>query len=85
MSAPQAPVTTATTTTTTAAAKGADALASKVQKYVDSLTVKIQKLGEENTALKAQLHEAKASNSRIRRIPKKAGVSAAAVPEPAQA
>lgn len=51
--------------------KGPEALASKVQKHVDSLYAKIQKLTDENASLKAQLHEAKASNSRIRRIPKK--------------
>jgi len=59
-------------------AKGAEALASKVQKYVDSLQAKIQRLTEENASLKAQLHEAKASNSRIRRIPKKPAAAPAA-------
>jgi regulator of replication initiation timing len=54
-----------------AAPKAAETLASKVQKHVDSLHAKIQKLLEENAALKAQLHEARSSNSRIRRIPKK--------------
>ena len=33
----------------------------KVQKYVDALHAKINKLAEENASLKAQLHEAKAS------------------------
>lgn len=56
---------------------GAEALAAKVQKHVDSLQAKIQKLAEENAALKAAVHEAKASNSRIRRIPKKAAAAAA--------
>lgn len=75
-----APVTTAPVTAATAAAacaKGAEALAVKVQKHVDSLHAKIQKLTEDNAALKAQLHEAKASNSRIRRIPKKPAAAAA--------
>ena len=62
------------------ATKGPEALAAKVQKHVDSLYAKIQKLTDENAGLKAQLHEAKASNSRIRRIPKK---PAAAAPTPA--
>ena len=60
-----------------AVAKSAEALAIKVQKHVDSLHAKIQKLTEENAALKAQLHEARASNSRIRRIPKRASTAAA--------
>lgn len=51
-----------------------EVLAAKVQRHVDQLHAKIQKLTEENAALKAQVHEAKASNSRIRRIPKKAPV-----------
>lgn len=55
-----------------AAPKAPETIATKVQKHVDSLHVKIQKLTEENAALKAQLHELRASNSRIRRIPKKA-------------
>lgn len=54
------------------AAKAAETLASKVQKHVDSLHAKIAKLAEENDGLKAQLRGAKASNSRIRRIPRKA-------------
>ena len=55
------------------APKAPETIAGKVQKHVDSLHIKIQKLSEENAALKAQLHELRASNSRIRRIPKKAG------------
>lgn len=54
-----------------AAPKTAETLASKVQKHVDGLHAKIHKLSEENAALKAALHEARSSNSRIRRIPKK--------------
>lgn len=60
-----------------AAAKTPETLASKVQKHVDSLQAKIQKLAEDNAALKAQLAEAKSSNSRIRRIPKKPAAEAA--------
>lgn len=62
--------TTAATTATTATSKTADFM-TKVQKHVDTLHAKINKLAEENAALKAQLHEAKAANSRVRRIPKK--------------
>lgn len=54
-----------------APAKIAETLATKVQKHVDALQAKIQKLTEENAGLKAALHEARSSNSRIRRIPKK--------------
>lgn len=50
-----------------------DSVATKVQKHVDSLNAKIDKLVAENTVLKAQLQQAKASNSRIRRIPKRKG------------
>lgn len=50
-----------------------DSVAAKVQKHVDGLNAKIEKLTSENAALKTQLHAAKASNSRIRRIPKKKG------------
>lgn len=61
---------------TPAAVRGPTNLASKVQKHVDALAAKIQKLTTENAALKAQLHEARSSNSRIRRIPKKAPAAA---------
>lgn len=63
----------AATAVAAAAPKAPETIASKVQKHVDSLHIKIQKLTEENAALKGQLHELRASNSRIRRIPKKAG------------
>lgn len=56
-------------------AKTPETLATKVQKHVDSLHAKIQKLTEDNAALKAQLAEARSSNSRIRRIPKKAAAA----------
>lgn len=85
MSAAAAPVTTpAPASAAVSACKGAEALAIKVQKHVDTLHAKIHKLTEENASLKAQLHEAKASNSRIRRIPKK-GAAAAAVAVASQA
>jgi hypothetical protein len=61
----------AVVTPSAVASKNAETLAAKVQKHVDSLHAKIQKLTEDNAALKAQLHEARASHSRIRRIPKK--------------
>jgi hypothetical protein len=60
-----------------AAAPARDVLASKVQKHVDSLHAKIEKLTAENAALKGQLHEARAAGSRIRRIPKPAAAAAA--------
>ena len=68
----------ATTPAAAAAPKGAEALATKVQKHVDALHAKIQKLTEENAALKSQLAEARSSNSRIRRIPKKPAAATAA-------
>lgn len=77
MSAPTAPATCAAPAPAPAAAVK-ETLATKVQKHVDSLHAKIAKLSEENAALKAALHEAKASNSRIRRIPKKEAAVAAA-------
>lgn len=54
-----------------AAPKAPETLAAKVQKHVDALQARITRLTEENAALKAQLQQARASNSRIRRIPKK--------------
>lgn len=66
-----ASVPTTTAPVATPVAKPTETLASKVQKHVDGLQAKIVKLTEDNAALKAQLHTARASNSRIRRIPKK--------------
>jgi len=60
----------------------AETLAAKVQKHVDTLHAKIQKLTEENAALRAQLHEAKVTNSRMRRIPKKGAAAATAAQWP---
>lgn len=54
-----------------AAARVPETLATKVQKHVDSLHAKIAKLTEDNAALKTALQEARSSNSRIRRIPKR--------------
>ena len=51
--------------------KTCETLATKVQKHVDSLHAKIAKQAEEIAALKAANSALKASNSRIRRIPKK--------------
>lgn len=45
---------------------------SRVQKLIDALKTKNCKLAEENSRLKQQIADLKASNSRIRRIPKKA-------------
>lgn len=65
-----------------AVSKGFDLAVTKLQKQFEAKDATIRKQAAEIAALKAQLHEAKASNSRIRRIPKKA---AAAVAEPASA
>lgn len=70
----------ASPTTAAPAPKIAETLAAKVQKHIDALQAKIQKLTEDNAGLKAQLHEARSSNSRIRRIPKRPATA-----EPAQA
>ena len=43
----------------------------RIVKGYDALKTKIAKLTDDNTRLKQQLSEAKASTSRIRRIPKK--------------
>lgn len=59
-----------------------DSLIGRVQKHIESLKVKTTKLAEENARLKQQLAESKASNSRIRRIPKK---PAATTPAPTDA
>lgn len=55
----------------------------RMVKGYDSLKTKITKLTEENARLKQQLAELKASQSRIRRIPKKAAEQPAAVAETA--
>ncbi len=52
-----------------------DAIIGRVSKHIDTLKVKNTKLAEENARLKQQLAEIKASNSRIRRIPKKVSES----------
>ena len=80
MSSPES--TTATASSAPAAPRSAETLAQKVQKFVDGKDAKIQRLEKENAALKAQLQEARAFNTRIRRIPKKVAPSAGA---PAQA
>lgn len=51
--------------------EAADTLITRVQKHIDVLKQKNAKLAEENARLKQQLADLKASNSRIRRIPKK--------------
>jgi hypothetical protein len=53
------------------AVAAADPVVSRVQKHVDLLRAKHDKLAAENARLKAALAEAKTSGSRIRRIPKK--------------
>lgn len=54
-----------------------DSLVSRVHKHIEGLKTKNGKLAEENARLKAALAEAKTSNSRIRRIPKKRAPAAA--------
>jgi cell division protein FtsL len=48
----------------------------KVQKTVDQLKARIQKQSDEIVRLKQQLAEARVSQSRIRRIPKKQATEA---------
>ena len=76
MSTATAPATTAAPAS--AAAGAFDVVASRVQKSIDALNAKIAKLQADNAALKSQLAAAKSSNSRIRRIPKKAADAPAA-------
>lgn len=57
--------------------EASDTLVTRVQKHIDALKIKNTKLVEENARLKQQLTDVKASNSRIRRIPKKATTAAA--------
>ena len=60
-----------------------EGIITKVQKYVDQLKPRNTKLTEENAKLNSALADAKSSNSRIRRIPKKvAPADAAAVADP---
>ena len=49
---------------------GTDNLPKKVQKRLDSLLTKVEKLSEENKRLKAENKTARAANTRIHRIPK---------------
>ena len=53
----------------------------RMVKGYDCLKTKITKLTDENARLKGQLVEARASQSRIRRIPKKGAPAATAAPE----
>lgn len=52
----------------------------KVQRHVDQLKTKNDKLAAEVAKLKTSLAEAKAAGSRIRRIPKKAAATTEAAP-----
>lgn len=47
-----------------------DASVSKVQRKLDTQSAKINKLAQENADLKSKLKEARASKSRVRKIPK---------------
>ncbi len=57
-------------TVPTPATTEVDAIVTKVQKHLDQLKAKNQKLAEDNAKLKQQLSEARSAHSRIRRIPK---------------
>jgi regulator of replication initiation timing len=48
-----------------------DAIVGKVQRHLDQLKAKNAKLAEDNQKLKQQLAEARSSNSRVARIPRK--------------
>ena len=61
----------ATPAVAAAATSEVDSIVSKVQKHLDQLKAKNQKLTEDNAKLKQQLAEARSSHSRIRRIPKR--------------
>ena len=50
--------------------EGTGTVLSRVQKHIEGLNAKNTKLAEENARLKKQLADLKASQSRIRRIPK---------------
>lgn len=50
--------------------EGTGTVLSRVQKHIEALNAKNAKLAEENARLKKQLSDLKASQSRIRRIPK---------------
>jgi SMC interacting uncharacterized protein involved in chromosome segregation len=60
------------------AAAPKDALLVKVEKCVESYRTKIAKLQEENQRLRTTIAEARNTNSRVRRIPKKKGAEVVA-------
>jgi len=47
----------------------------RLQKTLDTYEAKVKKLQEDNTKLKKMLHDYKAANSRVRRIPRPADVA----------
>ena len=57
-----------------------DSLVSRVQKHIEALKARNNKLVEENARLKTQLAELKATTSRIRRIPRKPAAESGATP-----
>lgn len=65
--------------------EASDTLLSRVQKHIEALKIKNTKLADENSRLKQQLSDLKASHSRIRRIPKKATGEGEAEAETTQA
>lgn len=77
------PVDSAAASSAPTAPRTVETLAQKVQRFVDAKEKKIQNLERENAALKTQLHEARAFNTRIRRIPKKVPPSAPAAQQQA--
>ncbi len=56
----------------TTAKPKAKSVATKVQDHIDMLQGRIDALSKQNALLKSELQQARSSNSRIRRIPKRA-------------
>jgi cell division protein FtsB len=48
-----------------------ESVVAKIQKHLDTMTKKNEKLVEENRILKEKISELKSLNSRVRKIPKK--------------
>lgn len=67
-----AETTTTTSPPTTSPTVTTDPILGRLQKHIDTLKEKNIKLAGDNARLKAALAEQKASNSRVRKIPKKA-------------
>lgn len=48
-----------------------ESVVAKIQKHLDTMTKKNEKLSEENRVLREKISEMKSLNSRVRKIPKK--------------